>query len=218
MNQKKLNFKRCLIDPEDENSIKEAQEKYDEFNTKFTKKKYHTIIKYIVLMYDINSPIRDMYSKYSEKKRNAAMIAGFEMSKGRFKDDIDNILIGEDEHVNRMITRYIVMHNKPLLVAFNAYNEMLYHEMEKSLHLRDAKSLDLKYTRENVDKLTERLNEIYFDIFGGQESLKLKDQLYETMEIDRIKLRPESVAKSIREGDYEVGIDPYRIGELEYES
>ena len=215
----KIDYTGCIINPEKKEDIERLKANYDEFlyeNNVLTPD--DKIIKYIVLNYDMNSPLRGLYTNFYERKNKAAVLAGFIKSdKRRYPEEVEDVLIGMNDEVNSMIVRYIIMHGSPDITAYVAYNQILESELKKSLSADSYESKDLKATRDNINAVTKELNELHYKIFGGTEGQKLKDQLYKTLEDDRLRIRPEHIAKDLASDKYEVDVDPYDIGELKYE-
>lgn len=213
-----FDYSDCLIDPENESQIKRIKETYSEFNLEHPLlTKDNGIIKYIVATYDINSPLRELYPNFFERKARAAVVAGFKQGKNKlFPKEVEDVMIGRDDKVNAMIVRYIIMHGSPDITAYVAYNEIMHSELRKSLAADGYESRDLKATRDNISYIVTQLNSLHQKVFGGTEGKKLKDELYKTLENDRIKLRPEDIAIDLANKEYEPGVDPWEIGEPVY--
>jgi hypothetical protein len=212
----KHDFSKCLINPYNEKDIKKIMSTYEEFRGIDGHLMIENeMIKYIVLMYDMNSPIRTLVSGYEEKKYKAAREAGFNLNVNRrFDEDVENALVGENQSANKAIVRYIIMHGIPELVAYTAYIEIQAAELEKALNSTTYESRELKVTRDNIDITTREIKELYKKIFGGWESQQLKNALYDTVQTDKIRLRPEHIAIDIASGTYDPEIDPIGGGKL----
>lgn len=66
------------------------------------------VIRYMVLLYDIESPIKKKIPDYVRAKQVCAEIAGFTADEeGRFPENVDVILRCKSEEFNRMLVRYL---------------------------------------------------------------------------------------------------------------
>jgi hypothetical protein len=90
-------------DPSKDSEIKRLQKDFPQAfnplwieNPKLSKHQTN-IIRYIILLYDINSPLWETVKKHEERKIKALIMAGFEHgSDGKFDWDVENaILYGE---------------------------------------------------------------------------------------------------------------------------
>lgn len=186
--------------------LAEALESYPEFQ--YQNFYLGKIIRYIILMYDIgNSEIQSMYPEYMTRKRECALMAGFKMKEYRFSTDVEDILVCNNPDTNKMIIRYVRLFNNPDYVAYVSYWEMLVSEMLASMETSDSKVL--KVIRDNISKLREELNQLSDNIFRGDSTHMLRKALYAEMESEKLHLRPEHIAKQIKEGDLKLEIDPY---------
>lgn len=166
--------------------------KYDEFSKTDEKIDFDTLFRYIVLAFDINSPIRYVYKTILEQRVKAALIAGFTVNKsGKFPKNIEQILLCENACVNRMIVRYITMINNEDYSTLIAYSEALRKQQEKIL----AGDVDQEKTKDmifNINTLKNSIKELKEVLLG--ESRDLHRTLYEFVDSSILGISPEEIA------------------------
>lgn len=177
---------------------------YPEFNEPVAIDR-NKIIRYIIAVYDRNGLA--LYEPNMPKRKNiAADIAGFVRDKeGNHKKQIKEIMDGNDPVVNAMIIRYVKLHRSPKYAALVGMIEAFYKILAKMVAGEDLSTADVKTFREFELEIQERSS----DIFGGDKSGELIRQLQEDVELEKIELRPEDIAKRIKAGLPVVDINPY---------
>lgn len=158
------------------------------------------IIRYIILLYDINSPIPRLYDQLDKQKIEAAIHAGYEINnKGAFKDvRIKKVFENEDNEVLSMIGDYLVSLRNRTYASFRA-NEHTYYENMRSIfkkqEYKDAKQeLDGLVVKEKLLLLNEaieaRLDAKSNELWGKDDDLAKK--------LDKMKMSgmitPETIA------------------------
>jgi hypothetical protein len=145
------------------------------------------LLRYIILMYDFNSPfnkIKDLV----KRKTLCALEAGFEQENSRFKDDIIKVMICADKQINAMIIRYLSFFNNHhfsyLVALLQGYEKEL-----NNIMAGDAKNLQLVQDYMKQIEITER------KMLNNDTSVELKADLYAYIESKRLELRPEDIAK-----------------------
>jgi len=196
-----------LYNPLDSKDIRYLISTHQEFQ-KEIKINLSKVVVYIILMYDLNTELRRVYADYFTRKRQAAIMAGFNINKnGRFVKAIEDMLIGNDQVVNNMVVRYAMLFNNPDYLSLVAYTEMLVREAEASLSEKyDGNTIN------NIIKLNKEIKILMTNIFGGDPSKNLIKALYRTMEREKLRYRPEAVAEDIKDEKLDIDARPY--GEL----
>lgn len=217
-------FSNYLFDPTITDArLERAMSKYKEFTNELPKfMKRGKVLKYIVLMYDINTEMNNVFPDYNTRKRECAILAGFIIEENnKFDEDVEDFLIGKNEAINDMIARYIRLFNNPDYIAYVSYWSMLAHEILASLTTTkltkegavvEKDSADYRYTLNNIDDLTKKINNLSKSIFRGDDSAALRKALYKSMERERLALRPESIADMTDKGEVKLKTDPYKLG------
>lgn len=198
MNVKDLDGSLFLYDPTKDTHIEKLKNSHEDFQldlgslNNYRKK----LLKFIILQYDLNTPLRIEYKDYFRRKANAALLAGFKRNKqsGKFKEDIANAMIGKNDEVNRMIVRYVMYFYNEDYLQLILYWEYLgtfgRGQLNGNINSQTIRALD--NIRETISKLTQR-------IFGGDESVDLKQKLYKALDSEKNNLHPDNVTKDLKE-------------------
>lgn len=168
---------------------------------------YKKVVTFIVLLFDFNNNvISNIWADYSTRKRECAVLAGFQLDPitSHFQKKIEDMLVGEDRQVNKMIIRYVSLFSRPEYYTIIAYFEMLEKEVLTSM----TDSYDSK-TINNIKTITAEINEQTKKLFDSHESEGLRRELYRTLQSERIKLRPEFLAKQVRAKTLKLESKPY---------
>ena len=195
---------KYYFDPFDEDLSKKLS-KYDEFNEEFGLDKDSTL-KYIVLMFDMQSSLRLDVRDFWERKRVAALIAGFKY-KARMKEfdeATEKMLLGENAAVNNAVTKYIMLFGSQQYAALVIYHTMLVFEVQKTMRNSYTNSTikNVEHIRKEIDKITEEL-------YGCKETINARKALYSKIEKDRRAEKPEDIIERINKGDNLIEYSPY---------
>lgn len=165
---------------------------YEEFANADKEFDFDTLLRYIVLAFDINSPIRYVYKTILEQRVKAALIAGFTINKaGKFPKYVEEMLLCENPNVNRIIVRYISIINNEDYSTLVVYSEALRKQQEKIL----AGDINQEKTKDmiaNVNTLKNSIKELKETLLG--ESHDLQRTLYHFVSSDNLGISPEEVA------------------------
>jgi ATP-dependent protease Clp ATPase subunit len=193
-----INEKLYLYNPKSPESIQALIDTYPEFSENLDKLEKHKnkVAKFIIIFYDMNSDLRGLIPDFWNRKKICAELVGFKVNEnGVFPKDIKEFLIGENENVNAMIVRYLLLFNNPdyveLEVATDMYNKQARQALKQKI---GATPGTIKDINKNLTDLNKKIKETTESVFGGKESSKLEEMLYAFMQRERLKLRPEDIA------------------------
>lgn len=193
-----MDYSRFLYKPFDAKSLS-TLESFDEV---FRYKHRHKakLIDYMIIMWDHNNlELRQLYPDYYTRKRQAAIMAGFTPRKdGKMEPEIESVLVGENDQFNTALVRYLLMQGIPDYPALVALKEMQAQDLMASFQPTEAK--DRKLIRENLEKITNDIATLEERIFTGRETENVRKALYQYMETERVRLRPEYMASLIKAG------------------
>jgi hypothetical protein len=165
------------------------------------------VIRYIILLHDIQTPYRKLFPDYPVRKKEAALHAGWKLNKqGIFDQYVENIVLGRNQVANGLIMSYLRLFNNPDYLLYVSFWEMLSREIQNSMTETDPKII--KIIRENMEKLSSAISRLEESIFGGKEVEQMRKALYASL-INQRLLRPEEVAKQIANKELNLGVDPY---------
>lgn len=212
---KKSDVKKCLINPLQQNigavvkDIPEFQihKIYNIANT--------AVIKYVILMYDSESPLWREVRSLPLRKAVAMELAGINRDKdNKFSKEAEEIFEGKNKDVNSMIVKYITMQNTPNWSNLVAYENIYYMELAKIQNGNYGKTKDII---ESLDKLSNYITQLTTKLVGGNgEATPILDAIYKesTKELDTTV---EKISNYIMEsGDVPADWNPYSEDDEEY--
>jgi len=194
--------------PKDNKELKRLEESHPDFHSVNAKSGLKTlkkeILRYIILMYDKNTPLRTMYNGHYKRKGYAAIMAGFQRDPrtNKFNNAVKDVILGQNDDVNRAIVRYVMQFFDADYLQLILYNELMGKQFRSSMDgekaLTSTQVNAIQDIRKEIDRLTEK-------VFGGNESRELEQELYRALEIEKETLHPDFVAKA-----YDDGIEPFK--------
>jgi hypothetical protein len=154
------------------------------------------MLRYVLLMYDVNSPLRQNHPELGKRKQFAASLAGYDLA----KDDVTALFdfkINDEpyEELLDMIINYLKYQNNwvwAMIVsneqAFFEYNRRVMMPVEGSKDKDILQAINIKtQIMSSQDEIYQRLQKYYRDLSGGDGSL-------EEAITTRKRLRPEEIA------------------------
>lgn len=184
-------------------SIKEDIPVFENYSGKLPIKK---LTQYIVLMYDPESPMRREVGNYMQRKGVCAGAVGFAKNGPKFTKEVDDVLIGKDKEVNKLI------------VAFLGYLAMPeYTQLIVLLEIQRTKALEAFSSEVNdntykiIEAVTTSISKITKVLFGSGEYDEIKvarQALYEQANLDKPP-RPEDVVDLVSDSGLTEDFNPY---------
>ena len=168
------------------------------------------ICRYLVLMYDINSPMRDQIRMYYDRKHRCAEILDFPTSKTGWDVNVENMLIGQNSQFNILVASYIAQMGLPEYVQLIAYLEI---QKIQFMGIFSGKMSDKSDVI--LERVTVAINDITRRLFGsGQEEevTMARKALYQRSAIDKSRYipTPETMVKLMEsEGKLPEDCNPY---------
>jgi len=205
MELSKVDTRRFLFDPKRDQSFL-GLKKHKEFQIELRNIPEHKIFPYIILMYDLNNDqIRNEFPFYPQRKVEVAKMVGL-IPRGRSANrTIEDVLIGKNEDVNKMIIKYLTLFNNPDVLMLAAYYE-IYVVLSKRSFSGQFKDKDI----ENIEKVNGKIHELTDNIFGGKDETELIAELYRTLEDQKLGIQPEEIAEKLQKGEDPLdGFNPY---------
>lgn len=158
-------------------------------------------IRYVILMYDINSPLRNHYPDLAKRKQFAADLAGYDLMKDdvttlfEFKTKNDQDEYVPDEEMLQMIMKYLKYQNNwvwSMIIsneqAFYEYNMRVMMPVDGTRDKDILQAINIKtQIMTSQDEIYQRLQKYYRDLSGGDSEL-------EEVITKRKRLRPEDIA------------------------
>lgn len=206
-----------LFDPKKQDFVQKMQE-IEQFNFKVPKLDMKKVLTMIVLLYDIKSELVRIYNNYYHRKKEAALIAGWELKPdGRLPEMVEFLLLGKHSLFNKAVVHYCFMSKNPYFVRL-ATLEFNYSKIAaESYEKYDDKIHDLmKKMESDIIFLREK-------IFGGDEVEKMREALYGQLEEVKNMLTLEDRVDRIEAGTIEQSTEfnpygtDYVVDRLKYE-
>jgi len=212
MTEKDINRKDFLFDPFSKSLFDDLAGKYVEFEGlgegKFKKYKSE-ICRFIVLCYDKNSVLVRKISDLFERKRTAAILAGFKSgSDGKYPKIVEDIILLNNEELSKAVVRYLIIFGLPEMLALTAEITALASE---TFAIQTGTSKKMKESLDNIRTTRIEINKLVEEIFGGKEVIEARKVLYEGIMVKSL-YRPESFIKRLDSGEDLEDCNPYPNG------
>jgi hypothetical protein len=195
MNRSNIDIKLFRYNPFDPNTAALLEEEYDEFKVDFGVKKQQAVC-YLILFYDLNTPLRIRYPELISRKTECAKLSDFKInSDGTFQKKYEDLMVGENDNFNNAVSAYIRGFGSAEYISLNMYWNIFASEYKNAAKISTSK--DYKDTIANIKQLQNEITRLTDIIFGGHEVVNMRMALYKGIEKERVKLRPEDIAKII---------------------
>lgn len=160
------------------------------------------VLKYISFVYDSQSPLISVITNLARRKREGALLAGFDVNKyDEFPESVQKMLSCQTTETNAMIMRYIRMQKNPDFSQLVVFEESYNKQLEKLLSDDADQSEKTKDLIANVSTLKKEISKLMIELLNKDENKNLMDELYNTVEEEQLLIRPELIADSMREGN-----------------
>jgi hypothetical protein len=195
MNKANIDIKLFRYNPFDPNTVTLLEEEYDEFKFDFGVKKEQAV-RYLILFYDLNTPLRIRYPELISRKNECAKLSDFKTKPdGSFQKAYEDLMVGENEVFNNAVSAYIRSFGSPEYISLNMYWNIFASEYKNAAKITSSK--DYKDTIANIKQLQNEITKLTDALFGGHEIINMRTSLYKGIEKERVKLRPEDIAKML---------------------
>ncbi len=167
--------------------------KVREFTRKLAGLNKNKVLKYIMFLYDKNSPFRVKYQDVLQRKVEAARGAGWETVEGGiFSDDVERILRGHNGFVNEMAVAFIRLHRNFKYSYLVGLEESFYRMMLEIMSGEMGNVGKMKQTQEELES-------VMLELTAEDNNPELRDTLLRYVEQARLNLRPEDIARIAKE-------------------
>lgn len=192
-----INTSKFLFDLKSVEFIRKTYD-YPEFDLKSFKTLREQLLVYMVLFYDMNSPIRnDRELHFLDKKKEAAKCAGLLDSKGKMDEEVMSLIIGDNEEFNAAIAKYVWLQHSTSLMTIVALEYVQQKAFKAIQNEPDSKNLKL------FKDATEELERMLGQMTGEDERKKI---------IEAIQKESGKVAEGLRMEDM---VDRHAKGNIE---
>lgn len=155
------------------------------------------VLRYIILVYDMNSPLFKAIKTHNERKVQGMLMSGFQADQyGRFDTKIEQgLLYGKDKGVAKRIVKYVYLFNN---VDYSELVGMLEYNMQLLFKILSDQTNN--QTRKEFEATSARIKELTAILFGGKETKEIEEQLYEQLAMSKLSFRPEMIVRQIASG------------------
>lgn len=157
---------------------------------------YQNLFRYLALVYDKNSPLKDLYPNDANRAKScAAELAGFKKNQsGRFNDIVEKIFVCKNSEVNKMIVKYAVLSRSTLYLKYVVLSEVYQQE---SVNLLSGNKTKI----DDFSKIGEELENVKTELLSHDNNMRLEQSFIDFYVKDKLELRPEDIAKKIQNGE-----------------
>lgn len=176
----------------------------EEFKVELGVNKNHAI-KYMVLVYDPESPIPKKITDPILQRQTAGILAGFTLDdRGRFTKAVEDVMKCMNPAFNTMLLRYLRLFNNDAFTLIVTTRQALYNKQEMILSGDGGEKkspVEIEKIKGELinqsDVLYKLLKEYTKELLQGDKNPFLKEHLFALIdeESTRIPLRPEQQAK-----------------------
>jgi len=171
--------------------------KVREFTRPLSKLNKNKVIKYIMFLYDKNSPFRVKFSDVLQRKVEAAKGAGWPLVEGGiFEDEVERMLRGHNTFINEMIVAFIRLHRNFKYSYLIGLEESFYRMMLEIMAGEMKNVGKMKQTQEELEN-------IMLELTAEDNNPELRDTLLRYVETARLNLRPEDIARIAKQQEAE---------------
>lgn len=168
---------------------------------------------WIVIMYDINTPLRREVKDLYKRKVYAGNLCGItpNSQSGKYRDCFEDIFVGKDKGVNDLIVKFITSFSSPEYTQLIANVTIQADMLEKIISRKADKNVQVMF-----DLATDKIKELTNLIYGSgerDEVYEARRALYKQVAYDLSDMRAESVARMfVKDGKLPDEWNPYEPG------
>jgi hypothetical protein len=153
------------------------------------------VLRYILCMYDKYTPYRSKFPDVLKRKIEIAHDVGFlTIEGGIFEEPVEDFLKGKNRMVNQKIVEYIRMHRNFKYTFLVGIENSYYNIMLEVMRGNTKRIADLRDIQQELEAtMIEMLNE--------DDNPYMREAVLRYIEEERLRLRPEDVAKKAREDE-----------------
>ena len=199
-------------DPKFLQKIKADISAFEEYESEFFDSdiSHRKLFSWIVLMYDMQSPLRREIKDLYKRKVYAGNICGLKpnSSSGKYKEYVEDMFVGKDDEINKLIVKYISSFSSTEYTSLMAHITIQNNALERIIAAKADKNDQIMF-----DTATEKIKSLTNLIYGTgerDEVYEARRALYKQVAYDLSDMRSESVARAIvQDGKLPDGWSPY---------
>jgi len=164
------------------------------------------IFRWIVLVYDKESPFRTKVADVMKRKLSAAKYVKLVESFELIDPIVRRILQGQHAEVNRMIVAYVRMHRQSQYALVVGLENMFYEGLFQ-IQMGEAPKVGNK----QITTVQKELEDAVTALLNQDNNAQVRDELFLFVEEERLELRSEDIANVFASGN-----KPFEKEEIDY--
>lgn len=153
------------------------------------------IIKYIIYLYDQNSPFNKHIIEPTERMFAAAEYSGFKVDKDKdLSEELKEMFLGKNELVNKMIVDYLRIHKTSKWALVKANEKMFYDELSRILKGEKESSI-------GINNLDRKLQTSIEELTNRNNNILLQEEVMDSIAQEALQLTPEIIANRLEKGE-----------------
>ena len=206
MELKELFTEKFFANPKSPDFLTRLESSSDFFKAELPKSvNRKKLLTFVAIMYDPESELRRNISNLPQRKTLAALASGFVLdADNKFPKEIEDVLVGTNENVARMVSEYCYLSHGLDFVVFSTYTRIFADVIAMSFKQDKAKdSIAL------ISKLKSEIEDVERKIFGGDEVQTMRRALYLSSKQVSLNLQMEDIVERLEKGGDLSDFNPY---------
>jgi hypothetical protein len=160
----------------------------------------HRLFAWIVILYDMNSPLRREVKDMYGRKVRAAELCGITPNalSGKYRDYVEKMMLGQDPDINELVVKFIASFSSPEYTQLMAHVSIQHNMLKKIVSGKEDRNVQQLF-----DNATDKVKELTNLLYGSglrDEVYEARRALYKQVAYDLSDMRAESVAKAVATG------------------
>lgn len=158
----------------------------------------HHLIRYVILVYEKNSPLRLRIKDIDKRKMYALELSGIWKPKtpqSKPPKFVQDLLNNKIVQVNQMIVEYVRLFHEHKY-AYMIGLEHLYYSQLKSIFISGSDNVKYK----ELGETEKMLEQVVTELLGDERDRKIKHDIHEITIFKKLEMRPEDIARYLVEG------------------
>ncbi len=204
-------YVKCKADPVGDNFVENFKNLHPDFrkDLSFVKVNERSFFTYVVLTYDIESPFVIRFRDWAQRRRETAKLCRFPEEGGRYTDEVEEIILGQNNATNKIILRYLFIQADLDFINYQTYQALFYRQTIAAMNTSFDNPAHYDKIKNNIDTLTMDIKSLQTAIFHGDETKEMKRALYDFVGQMSLDIRPEDIAERKLKGEELVDETPY---------
>jgi hypothetical protein len=210
LNFEKQDFDKLLYrvhempDNADPNKYFASLSQYHEFKMKKVPlARFNQIFRWVVYMYDMKSPFRNLILDATKRKIEIAKYVKLIINPNELDPLVRDLLIGKSKEVNRMVVAYCRIQKSSRYSLTVGLENKFYNDLEKTMGGEN--------TRNPIAQTQRELEESVLEFLNQDNNPFVAETLFQYIEEERIdNYKPEGIATSLAKGE-----DPFDGEDIE---